>query len=204
MKLFLFKNLVKDEIMYLDTEIGFECDHYFSGLHLCNGGAWGGNFPSYNDIETVLTKEEYNELINLNNELHNLGYGIVKGDARYIKGLILIDNINHIINKLIDSEENEKLYNELIKEEIEYLKDEYYFDDEDVEIIFETTKYKDRSIIGCVYSDVYEFAEEEIDSCFNVDDSIKSYIDYEKFGNDAIDGYNYIEISRGRIVMLNR
>ena len=204
MKLFLFKNLVNDEIMYLDTKIGFECDHYFSGLHLCNGCTYGSDFPSYNDIETVLTKDEYNYLIELNNELHNLGYGIVKGDGRYNKGLILIDNINHIINKLIDSEENEKLYNELIKEEIEYLKDEYYFNDEDLEIIFKETEYKDRSIINCVYSDVYEFAEEEIDSCFNVDDAIKPYIDYEKFGNDAIDGYNYIETSSGRIVYLNR
>ena len=75
----------------------------------------------------------------------------------------------------------------------------------DIEDIFENyyLEYRDRGIINYVYDDVYDLGEEMIDSCYDLDDYIKRYIDYEKFGNDLLLDDYYVELDDGRVVSLN-
>lgn len=41
----------------------FECNHYFSSINICGSCYFGGEFPEYEEIETILTKDEYEEII---------------------------------------------------------------------------------------------------------------------------------------------
>lgn len=93
----------------------------------------------YENITTILTKEEYKTLCNPSGK-----------------------DLTKIIKKL-ESEENQNLFNEVVEEEKEYLMDEYGLDEEDIEYIFNEyyLDYKDRSIVGCVYDDIYDLGYEE-------------------------------------------
>ena len=89
--LFLFREKDSDDrdcCAYIDSKNPrFECNHYFGRVNL-NGACYSGHeFPAYEDIETVLTEAEYNELIQFNKAINDLGYGITKGDERYNKGI---------------------------------------------------------------------------------------------------------------------
>ena len=44
----------------------FECNHYFSSINICGSCYFGGEFPEYEEIETILTKDEYEEIISFN------------------------------------------------------------------------------------------------------------------------------------------
>jgi hypothetical protein len=112
-----------------------------------------------------------------------------------------------IIEKL-ESEENQALFEEVIEEEKEYLMDEYGFDEDDIEQIFDEyyLSYKDRGIVGCVYDDVYDLGYETAWSFGYVknDDSImERYFDFEKFGEDLLEEESYMQLSDGRCVALN-
>ena len=95
--LFLFREKDSDDrdcCAYIDSKNPrFECNHYFGSVNL-NGACYTGHeFPAYEDIETVLTKAEYNELIQFNKAINDLGYGITKGDERYNKGIALAKTV---------------------------------------------------------------------------------------------------------------
>lgn len=40
----------------------FECNHYFSSINICGSCYFGGEFPEYEEIETILTKENMKKL----------------------------------------------------------------------------------------------------------------------------------------------
>lgn len=82
----------------------FECNHYFSSIRLCGSCYSSGKFPEYEEIETILTKDEYEEIISFNIFIKALDYGITKGDSRYRAGIKLIDSIKHIYDKLKSDE----------------------------------------------------------------------------------------------------
>lgn len=76
--LFLFREKDSDDrdcCAYIDSKNPrFECNHYFGSVNL-NGACYTGHeFPAYEDIETVLTKAEYNELVQFNKAINDLGY----------------------------------------------------------------------------------------------------------------------------------
>ena len=41
----------------------FECNHYFSSIDVCGSCYSGSEFPVYEEIETILTKDEYEEIL---------------------------------------------------------------------------------------------------------------------------------------------
>lgn len=57
----------------------------------------------------------------------------------------------------LESEENQEFFENVMQEEIKYLKNEFYLFDEDIEEIFTYyfINYKDRSIISAIYNEEY-------------------------------------------------
>lgn len=185
----------------------WECNHYFGSITLHGACYSGHDFLSYDEIETVLTKAEYEELIAYDKAINDLGYGIKKGDERYNKGIELSKGIQHIFDKL-NSNEAKEFQEHIIESEIEYLKDEYSLSDEDIEKIFDEyyLDYRDRGIVGCVFNDSSDLGYEEAWSLGyikNGDTIAERYFDYEKFGEDLLEDENYLELDDGRVVSLN-
>jgi hypothetical protein len=199
----------RDAFAYIeDKPLRWSCDHYFSGIGIMGACYSGGEFADYADIITILTEEEYNTLLAFKKFIHDLGYGMTKGDDRYNSAIEEAAKVQPIFDKL-NSEENEALLNELWEEEKEILYDDYGLDDDDCEKILAEydQPYKDRSIVCAVYDDAYDLGYEEAVGCGYVksdDDFITKYFDFEKFGNDLVDDdERYIELDDGRCVILS-
>lgn len=208
-KVFLYKDNSEDRdcCAYIeDNPMRFECNHYFGSVILHGACYCNSDFADYEDIKTVLTKEEYQALIDFDKAINELGYSIKVGDERYNKGIELCKAIQPVYDKLL-SEENELLFDEVQEEEKEYLIDEYNLDEEDIETIFNEyyLEYRDRSVVGYVFSDDYDLGYEEAFNFGYIDnnDSVASrYFDFEKFGEDLKEEEQYCELSDGRIVSL--
>lgn len=206
--IFLYKENTEDRdcCAYIEAKpMRFECGHYFGSVILHGACYSGHTFAPYKDIKTVLTEDEYSQLVKFDKEINVLGFGITKGDERYNKGVELCNAIQPVYNKLL-STENEELFNEVIEEEKEYLMDEYGFDEEDIEYIFNSycLDYRDRGIVGCVFDDTYDLGYEEAYSCGYVERNSVSerYFDFEKFGEDLLEEEQYIQLNDGRCVYL--
>lgn len=185
----------------------WECGHYFGSVTLHGACYSRHDFPNYEEIETVLTKTEYKELITYDKEVKNLGYGIKKEDERYNKRIELSKGIQHIFDKL-NSTEAKEFQKHIIESEVEYMKDEYLLSDKDIEKIFDEyyLDYKDRGIIGCVFADSSDLGYEEacqLGYIKNGDVISERYFDYKKFGKDLLEDGNYLELDDGRVVSLN-
>lgn len=188
---FLYKENVDDRdcVAYINLNDLREnhvcCDGKFNIHGACYSSSLGGRFhnANYEDIKTILTKEEYELLCNPN-------------------GTDLIS----IIEKL-ESEENQVLFEEVIEEEKEYLMNEYGFDEEDIEQIFDEygLDYRDRGIVGCVFDDAEDLGYEEAWSLGYIQHNspMERYFDFEKFGEDLLDSETYMQLSDGRCVTLN-
>lgn len=90
--------------------------------------------------------------------------------------------------------------------EKEIMMNEWNLSEDDIEEILDNYRldYKDRSIIGYIYDDVEDLAENEIEQCFNVPDYLTNYIDYSKFGEDLLENEEmYKELEDGRVVCYN-
>lgn len=206
---FLYKDNLDDRdcCAYIEASpMRFECGHYFGGVTLHGACYSGHSFAPYEDIKTVLTEDEYNQLIKFNEEINSLGYGINKGDDKYNKGVELSKAIQPVYDKLM-SEENDELFEEIFEEEKEYLMDEYSLDEDDIEQIFNHygLDYKDRSVVGCVFDNTYDLGYEEAWSLGyvnNNDSIVERYFDFEKFGEDLLEDEQYLELSDGRVVCL--
>lgn len=151
----------------------------------CYSTSLGGSYHdvNYEDIKTILTKEEYELLCNPNGT-----------------------DLTIIIEKL-ESEENQALFEEVIEEEKEYLMDEYSLDEDDIETIFDNygLDYRDRGVVGYVFKDAYDCGYEEAWSLgyVNNNDSIASrYFDFEAFGEDLANDECHCQLADGRIVSL--
>jgi hypothetical protein len=209
--LFLYKDIElekegdRDCVVYINaTPAKFECNHYFGGTSLQNACFSGRDLKKieYKSIKTFLTEEEFTKLQIFYNSISNLGYGIVKGDERYNKGIELINNIQPIFDKL-NSKDGKEFQNQIIEEEINYLMDEFDIDEDDIKEIFELTDYKDRSFILAIYRDISEVAEDEAYELGYATKENERWFDFESFGNDLLDDSRYHELSDGRIVLLS-
>ena len=208
--IFLYKDNTEDRdcCAYIEARAErFECGHYFGSVILHGACYSGHDFADYDDIKTVLTEEEYNQLIKFNKDINDLGYGITKGDERYNKGIELCKAIQPIYDKLL-SEENEEFFEQIQEEEKEYLMDEYNLDEDDIETIFDNygLDYRDRAVVGHVYDDTYDLGYETAWSygyVGNGDSIMDRYFDFEKFGEDLVnkDEY-YCQLADGRCVSL--
>lgn len=107
MSKYLFLGRLKDQsnescCLYIENKNPrWECDHYFGRINLHGSCFCHSDFPDYDDLETVLSREEYKELIVYNGEIGKLGYGIkrilrgIKTDAicRRKSSIFLISSI---------------------------------------------------------------------------------------------------------------
>jgi len=195
----------RDVVNYLEFN-GFECNHYFGGLHIC--GACFGGFETelrkivennFEDLETILTKEEFMKLFELNDRIKALGYGIERGSDKYNEGIEIINEYENTIEKKLLSEENKQLFAKVVEEEKEYVMNEYNLSREEVEEAFDNYNgaYKDRAIISTVFKDFDDMVEEEKWSCGY---DKQPYFDNEAFGNDLLESGYYYELPSGRIV----
>lgn len=207
-KIFLAK--IKDsddrDCVYYMEFCGFECGHYFGGLHL--SGACFGGFEkefreeienNFDNIETILTKKEFEKLFKLNDELKELGCGIERDSEKYKQGIQIMTEYQDTIGKKLFSEENEKLFEKVKNDEKEYIKKEYSLSDDEINEIFDNYNldYRDRAIVATIFSDKYEMIEEEKIS-FGYEN--QPYFDDEAFGNDLLDDEYYLELESGKIV----
>ena len=207
-RVFLAKELNSDDrdiVKYIEFN-GFECGHYFGGLHI-EGACFSGFEKEFRDkvendfenIETILTKEEFKHLFELDDELDELGFGIEKDSDKYNKGMEIIAEFENTIGKKLLSDENKKLFEKVVADEKEYVKNEYDLTDEEVEEIFDNygLEYQDRAIVGTIFSDKYDMIEEEK---FSLGYDKVPYFDDESFGNDLLESESYLELESGRIV----
>lgn len=188
---FLFKENEtndRDCVRYVDLEDlkkNHVCiDGKFNVHGACYSMSLKEESASYENITTILTEEEYKMLCNPAGQ-----------------------NLTEIIEKL-ESEENGKLFEEVVEEEKEYLMDEYGFNEEDIEQIFDEyyLDYRDRGIVGCVFKDAYDLGYEEAYSLGYVDNRnsiVERYFDFEQFGEDLLDEEQYMQLDDGRCVYLN-
>lgn len=214
---FLFKTKSKREdmdtyIINYITPMSFECGHYFGG-----GGI---SSPYYTDelnlekidfdnMQSILTREEFEFLLKKQKELRDLGYGLDSPERKdeYEKGLEILKELDCIYKKL-QSKENEKLFNSIVEEEKEFCSQKYNIDMEEVDELFEEylnagCQYQDRYIISHIFDNVYELGEEWVDSgCMTVSEEAKEYFDFERLGEDiAENNESYYKLMDGRVVV---
>lgn len=176
-----------------------DCVHYvnITDLGNCNGtiGVSGPCFwkniavddIDFDNITTILTKEEFELLANSND-----------------------NDVSAIIAKL-QSDDNAALFERVCDEEAAYLIDEYDFDENDLDDIFDVVcsyGYKDRGIVSNVYDDAEELGREEMWGLGymnrNNEDIIERFFDFEGFAEDIMNWHDsYVELSDGRVVSLN-
>lgn len=200
----------RDCVKYIEF-CGFECGHYFSLFHI--GGACFCGFENefydmivnnFDELETILTQDDFIKLFKANEELRNLGCGITRGDDRYNKGMEIINGIQYIEDKL-KSNENKELFEKVINDEKIYCMKEWNLTSSEIDYVFKEYKgcneiYQDRGIIGCVFKDRDEMAEEEK---FNFGYEKQPYFDNEAFAEDLLENDYYLELESGKIVSLN-
>lgn len=175
----------RDCVIYIEFG-GFECEHYFSLFHI-EGACFCGFEKEFYDmivnnfdkLETILTKDDFMKLFKANEELRDLGYSITRGDDRYNKGMEIINGVSYIEDKL-KSNENKELFEKVINDEKIYCMKEYGLTSSEIDYIFEEYNgiYQDRGIIGCVFKDRDELAEEEK---FSFGYENQKYFDNEAF-----------------------
>lgn len=173
----------RDCVKYLDIHSGMPqiCGTCFSGM-------WG-DYPAYENVTTILTEGEYNALCHVKDADNDM-------------------DMQAIFFKL-NSYENDELFEKVQQEEIEYLMDEYNLDEKEVIGIFNdyTEYYRDRSIVSYVYDNAYDLGYATADEWgyLNNDNipNMERYFDFQQFGEDLCDDYDYYELDDGRIVSLN-
>nr|DAZ81371.1 MAG TPA: hypothetical protein [Caudoviricetes sp.] len=181
----------------------FECNHYFGSITLRGSCYSGKEFPEYKEIETFLTKDEYEEILTFNIFIKSLGYGITKGDSKYKAGIKLIDSIKHIYDKL-KSDEAFAFFEDIQNSEMEYLKEEYNLSDRDIKKILNeyTEDFRDRSIVSYVYDDSEEAGREEAWQ-LGYDSISSKHFGYKKFGENLVKNDYFMKLCDGRVVRLN-
>lgn len=204
----------RDCVYYYDTtSFSFECGHYFTGLRT-SGGSFAG-FENelreiinnnFDDIESILTKEEFLELFKLHDEVKALKYGIKIDTDKYNMGLELCNKANKLLEKLYDKE-NLELFNKVISDEKKWVKNNYDLSIEDVVELFNNyghgyhdLGYRDRGIIGAIFDSFNDMVYEEK---FNFGYNDIPYFDDKAFGEDLLENSSYYELPSGKIVYYN-
>lgn len=200
------KNDDRDCCVYIERP-EFECGHYYSlprPTGPCYSSDWNedGEYE-YDYLDTVLTEEEYNKFRQLIDELDLVRDGLDKDEEKKKLAYAKVEEINKFIDDYLLSEKAKEFKEKIKQGEIEFMKEEYDFDDEDIENIYDCycDYYFDRAIINRVFDSSYDVAEELIEG-YSIEDWIKNYIDYDKMGDDMVSDGDYVELSDGRIVEL--
>ena len=127
-EIFLGRIKVNDDIdcvKYIDFR-KFECGHYFGGLKIHGAGFWNDGkdiIENLDNFESVLTKKELKRLFELNKKIKDLGYGIAKDSLKYKEGIAIFEEYENTILKKLQSEDNKKLFEKVILDEKEKMKE---------------------------------------------------------------------------------
>ena len=163
----------------------FSLDCLSSGFGCGSHSSWEriGNFQ-YEDVETILTKEEFDTLAN--------------------RIPITKEMVQTIIDKL-DSDENKKLLNTIVDRELEYLREEYNLSYNDIDNIKNDLEFKefylDRNCICHIYDNYKELGQYIIDELYDIPQNLQSYFKAEDLGYDVVDeDARYMVMDDDRIV----
>jgi hypothetical protein len=198
----------RDCCAYIDNQPQrFECGHYF-GEPILHGNCYSGcPFDDYDDIDTILTSDEYQLLCDFGKSIAKLGFGITPGDERYQKGVVLCEAIQPVYDKL-NGAENKAFYERIVAEEKVVVAVEYGIGSDDVDDIFDNynSDRKDRSLVQAVYDDAYDLGKEQMLNwgygglMSGLKDIFERFFDYEAFGEYLLEDDIYYELPDGRIV----
>lgn len=192
MKIFAFHDKTYNTSYYIDTKQlqefitdKFSLDCLSSGFGCGSHSSWErvGKFQ-YEDVETILTKEEFDTLAN--------------------RIPITKEMVQTIIDKL-NSDENEEFLNTIVDRELECLKEEYNLSDNDIDNIkkdLEEKKYYiDRKCICQIYDSYDELGQYIIDEFYDIPQNLLPYFKVEDFGYDVVDeDARYMVMDDNRIV----
>jgi hypothetical protein len=192
MKNFAFHNKTYNTSYYIDTRQleefiadKFPLDCLKSGFGCGSHSSWEriGNFQ-YEDVETILTKEEFDTLAN--------------------RIPITKEMVQTIIDKL-ESDENKKLLNTIVNRELECLKEEYNLSDNDIDNIKNDLEFKefylDRNCICQIYDGYEELGQYIISEFYEIPNNLQRYIKTEDLGYDVVnEDAKYMVMDDDRIV----
>lgn len=191
MKIFAFHNKTDNTSYYIDTkqltlfiDDKFPLEELSSRLGCGSHSSWEriGNFQ-YEDVETILTKEEFDTLAN--------------------RTPITKETLQTIIDKLY-SDENEEFLDKIVDRELECLKEEYNLSDNDINNIknYVSKKYfLDRKCICQIYDSYKELGQYIIDEFYDIPQNLQSYFKVEDLGYDVVDeDARYMVMDDERIV----
>lgn len=141
----------------------------------------------YENINTILTEEEFNMLCNIK--------------------LLTKDSAQSIIDKLKSSENEDLLYS-IVDEEKEILMEEHGIDEDEYNTIANNFSdyYLDRNCVSVVYCDYEELGQSYVDDCERLSLSLYQYFDFESLGRDMVNdnSTSYVVLPDDRIVCLNK
>lgn len=192
MKFFAFHNKNNNVSYHIDIkqlrdfiDDKFPLEELSSRLGCGSHSSWEriANFQ-YEDIETILTKEEFDTLAN--------------------RIPITKEKVRTIIDKL-DSDENEDLLNTIVDRELECLKEKYNLSDNDIDNIkndLEEKKYYiDRNCICHIYDNYRELGQYIIEELYDIPHNLLSYFNAGDFGYNVVDeDARYMVMDDDRIV----
>lgn len=196
------------------NKMTFNCGHYFGGGDLQGAGFIGSldlDKIDFDNITTVLTKEEFRVFKEKMEELHNLGYSLDKPERKdlYKKGLEILDFLECTIYSKLASKTNQELFEKVIEQEKEKTMNKFHFDRNTVDLLYDYYKelnynnqYQDNEIITRVFRNYEEVGEEWVDSgCIELGESVKDYFDFEAYGKDIVNNNeSFYELENGEIV----
>lgn len=212
--LFLYKENNTDDrdaIKYIDVSRidKLECGHYFPSINVigaCFSQSLKLNEIDFNNITSILDKDEFAKLDEYNKNIKSLGYGLDTQPQKQEQAHIFYKDIENIIEK-IKSVENLYLFEQVKEEEKELICQWYDITQEECQKIFDyySLDYKDRAVIGAVYQDFYDLGECSLGWCSdeNIPEFIQDCIDLEKLGEKITNNGDYYILEDGRVVALN-
>ena len=157
-------------------------DWLTSGFGCGTHSSWTRIYNEFDNVETILTKEQFDMLAN--------------------RIPITKDGIKAII-EILNSDENEQLLNKIVDQELLVLQDIYSLEDEDIKELKMDydTYYLDRNCISHIYENYEELGRFIIEESYNLPRELYPYFNYENYGYNVVDeGSQYINLIDGRII----
>ena len=189
MKAFAFYD--KEQNLIYHVEIGqlqrfcndeLTLDWLTSGFGCGTHSSWNRIYNEFDNVETILTKEQFDMLAN--------------------RIPITKDGIKAII-EILNSDENEQLLNKIVDQELLALQEIYSLDEADIkELKMDYDIYfLDRNCVAQVFENYEEIGRSIIEECYNIPRELHRYFNYKDYGYDVVDeGSQYINLIDGRII----
>lgn len=207
---FLAKNMIepddRDAFMYVWAPEYDDRTKSFSRINThgpCYCGVYNFQEVEYKNVQTHLTQSEWLRLQELDRLLGELKRNIERGSTEHEAGQLIAKEIKEILHGAEDRQELEDIKDE----EREYIMELYGFDNDDMDKVYDDAPndgdYFDRGLIGYVYDDKIDYAENEATS-LGLPRHLEEFIDYEKYGDSLLESEDVIELADGRVVTINQ